>query len=96
MDKVPTIDFAKYREGHFNSDDRIELTSACEDMGFFLLKGHGLDELIAEVFLESESFFSVSRGAFLHVGQSVPRTKVRTGEPLFKKKCISNQTVTCS
>ena len=61
MDKVPTIDFAKYREGHFNSDDRIELTSACEDMGFFLLKGHGLDELIAEVFLESESFFSESK-----------------------------------
>ena len=61
MDKVPTIDFAKYREGHFNSDDRIELTSACEDMGFFLLKGHGLDELITEVFLESESFFSESK-----------------------------------
>lgn len=61
MDKVPTIDFAKYREGHFNSDDRIELTSACEDMGFFLLKGHGLDELIAEVFLESGSFFSESK-----------------------------------
>ena len=61
MDKVPTIDFAKYREGHFNSDDCIELTSACEDMGFFLLKGHGLDELIAEVFLESESFFSESK-----------------------------------
>ena len=61
MDKVPTIDFAKYREGHFNSDDRIELTSACEDMGFFLLKGHGLDELIAEVYLESESFFSESK-----------------------------------
>ena len=61
MNKVPTIDFAKYREGHFNSDDRIELTSACEDMGFFLLKGHGLDELIAEVFLESESFFSESK-----------------------------------
>ena len=61
MDKVPTIDFAKYREGHFNSDDRIDLTSACEDMGFFLLKGHGLDELITEVFLESESFFSESK-----------------------------------
>ena len=58
MGKVPTVDFAKYRDGHFTMDDRRELTTACEDMGFFLLKGHDLDELIAEVFFESENFFS--------------------------------------
>ncbi len=58
MDRFPIIDFAKYRDGHFSLYDHRELATACEDMGFFLLKGHGLDELIAEVFFQSESFFS--------------------------------------
>ena len=61
MRSVPTIDLSDYRADDFEADHREILASACKDMGFFLLKGHGLDELISEVFAESKSFFSEAK-----------------------------------
>ena len=57
MRSVPTIDLSAYRADEFEADHFDTLALACKDMGFFLLKGHGLDELIFEVFAESKSFF---------------------------------------
>ena len=67
MKKVPTIDLARFKAGQFTDNDYVQLTDACQDMGFFLLKGHGLDELIAEVFLESKQFFSEDKAYKLGV-----------------------------
>ena len=61
MRSFPTIDLSEYRADDFEADHREILASACKDMGFFLLKGHGLDELISEVFAESKSFFSEAK-----------------------------------
>ena len=58
MRSVPTIDLSAYRADEFEADHFETLALACKDMGLFLLKGHGLDELISEVFAESKSFFS--------------------------------------
>ncbi len=58
MRSVPTIDLSAYRADEFEADHFETLALACKDMGFFLLKGHGLDELISEVFAESKSFFT--------------------------------------
>jgi len=65
MRSVPTIDLSAYRADEFEADHFETLALACKDMGFFLLKGHGLDELISEVFAESKSFFSEEKEIFL-------------------------------
>ncbi len=44
-----------------------QLAAACEDHGFFLLSGHGEDALIAEVFDQARSFFSLPRADKLAV-----------------------------
>ena len=44
MRSVPTIDLSDYRADDFEADHREILASACKDMGFILLNGHGLDE----------------------------------------------------
>ncbi|MDC0214624.1 hypothetical protein OAL14_07395 [Gammaproteobacteria bacterium] len=67
MKKVPTIDLALFKAGQFTDNDYVQLTDACQDMGFFLLKGHGLDELVAEVFSESKQFFSEDKAYKLSV-----------------------------
>lgn len=38
-----------------------ELDAACRDHGFFLLIGHGLDDLIADTWVETERFFDAPR-----------------------------------
>ncbi|HEY5663802.1 MAG TPA: 2OG-Fe(II) oxygenase family protein [Ilumatobacter sp.] len=53
MDLVPIIDIAD------PSDVALEaVDEACRDHGFFLLAGHGCDELIARTFAEGERFFA--------------------------------------
>ena len=55
MDLVATIDIRSQAPGELEA-----LDSACRDHGFFLLKGHGLDELIDRTFAESWRFFAAS------------------------------------
>ncbi|MCB1645085.1 MAG: isopenicillin N synthase family oxygenase [Pseudomonadales bacterium] len=54
MNKVPVIDLQ-------NADDNalMALDAACRDHGFFLLKGHGLESLAAQMWQSSAEFFSL-------------------------------------
>jgi isopenicillin N synthase-like dioxygenase len=53
MDLVPMIDISDPQPGEF-----AELDRACRDHGFFLLTGHGLDEVIAATFDAAGRFFA--------------------------------------
>ena len=52
MNNVPVVDISDP-----TATARHALDAACRDHGFFLLVGHGLDELLAETWAETERFF---------------------------------------
>ena len=56
MDLVPVVDISAPSSTSFD-----ELDSACRDHGFFLLAGHGLDDLIDETWSETKRFFDAPR-----------------------------------
>lgn len=60
---VPVIDLEAAEAGRFSLE---ALDKACRDHGFFLLKNHGMDAAIEQMWSESEAFFaepmSVKRG----------------------------------
>jgi isopenicillin N synthase-like dioxygenase len=53
MDQVPTIDI-----GCPAATELMAVDAACRDHGFFLLKGHGLDDLIDRMWQETRRFFA--------------------------------------
>jgi isopenicillin N synthase-like dioxygenase len=53
MDLVPTIDIA-----HPGATPLRDVDRACRDHGFFLITGHGLDDLITETFEAAGRFFA--------------------------------------
>ena len=65
MDLVPVVDISN--PGATSLD---ELDRACRDHGFFLLSGHGLDDVIDETFKAARRFFDAPR----EVKDSVRRT----------------------
>lgn len=56
MNKVPVVDVSSPSTTSLDA-----LDSACHDHGFFLLSGHGLDDLIAHTWEETASFFDADR-----------------------------------
>ncbi len=52
MDLVPVVDITEP-----GTTSLSELDRACRDHGFFLLSGHGLDEVIADTFAAARRFF---------------------------------------
>lgn len=56
MDLVPIVDISSPTD-----TSRRALDAACRDHGFFLLVGHGLDDLIARTWVETARFFDVDR-----------------------------------
>ena len=56
MDLVPTVDISRP-----TSTSIADLDRACRDHGFFLLAGHGLDDLIDRTWLETARFFDTER-----------------------------------
>ena len=67
-DLVPVIDISDP-----SATETAALDAACRDHGFFLLSGHGLDDLIARTFSEGQQFFDADRS----VKESVRRTQER-------------------
>ncbi len=61
MQHIPDIDISRFRDGGLSTEELSRLASACEDHGFFLLSGHGLDSLIEQVFAAAEDFFAQPR-----------------------------------
>lgn len=57
MDLVPVVDIR-----HPGSTSLTELDRACRDHGFFLLSGHGLDDVIATTFAAGKRFFDANQG----------------------------------
>ena len=53
---VPIVDISDP-----DATSRAELDRACSDHGFFLLVGHGLDEVISETWAATERFFDAPR-----------------------------------
>lgn len=56
MAVVPVVDISNP-----SSTSIAELDAACRDHGFFLLVGHGLDDVISETWTETERFFDAPR-----------------------------------
>jgi isopenicillin N synthase-like dioxygenase len=56
MDLVPVVDIANPA-----STSLVALDRACRDHGFFLLSGHGLDELIDDTFTYGRRFFEADQ-----------------------------------
>ena len=63
MTRVPIIDLEKI-EDH---NQIQELSSACEDHGFFFIKNHGIEKEIAGMWKESKAFFNLSRDEKLNI-----------------------------
>jgi isopenicillin N synthase-like dioxygenase len=62
MAQVPIIDFAAFRQGTANGKAGIakEIRDACEDTGFFYLRGHGIAQSTVDaVFAASRRFFAL-------------------------------------
>lgn len=56
MDLVPVVDIS---DPHSTSIAALDV--ACRDHGFFLLEGHGLDDVIANTFAAAGTFFAADR-----------------------------------
>lgn len=54
--RVPTIDLS-----HPSDEEIAQLDAACAEHGFFLLRGHGCDDIIARTWQETERFFDAGR-----------------------------------
>ncbi len=65
MRQVPVIDISNP-----SATESAAVDNACRDHGFFLLAGHGLDDLIGRTFDEGKRFFGASRA----VKESIRRT----------------------
>ena len=58
MDNIPTISLREFLDGRLGSEDQHALARACEDHGFFLLRDHGAEDIVSEVFRQAQDFFA--------------------------------------
>ena len=65
MPQVPTIDISCVSESELEAID-----SACQNHGFFLIKGHGLDDLIERTWNQAQQFFATDRSNKLSIVRS--------------------------
>lgn len=73
MVKVPVIDLLPYRTGADKHGVARAVNTACEDTGFLLISGHGVDEaLIANMERVSHAFFDLPVEEKIKVGQPAP------------------------
>lgn len=63
---VPTVDISDPTSTSLQAID-----AACSDHGFFLLSGHGLDDLISQTWVQTRRFFDADRS----VRTSITRSK---------------------
>lgn len=62
MTTIPVIDFAPFLTGNDTEQQKIvqEIYLACQEVGFFYAKNHGISEdFVEQVLSQSESFFSL-------------------------------------
>lgn len=57
---IPTIDIAPYLDGSNKKDVATQINKACEEIGFFMIKGHGISlDLLQNVQTASKAFFDL-------------------------------------
>ncbi|MGY4830645.1 isopenicillin N synthase family dioxygenase [Sphaerotilaceae bacterium SBD11-9] len=81
---LPLIDFAGWRGGDAQARRQVadQLRAACEQRGFFYIRGHGVPEaLIADAFAQAEAFFDQAMEAKLSVDKALSACN-RGYEPL--------------
>lgn len=83
---VPTIDISDPSNDEFAALDR-----ACRDHGFFLLTGHGLDELIEQTWAQAREFFTADRERRLAVERDDQNPLGWFDRELTKRKRDSKQ-----
>jgi isopenicillin N synthase-like dioxygenase len=90
MQHIPNVDLGKYVRGEMQADDRREmlhtLAVACEDHGFFLLRGHGREALIEAMFEQSHRFFAQPRQSKLAVARDAANPLGYYDRELTKQK----------
>jgi len=60
MSNIPTIDIAPYLNGTDKQGVAEQIGKACEDIGFFMIRGHGIPlELLQKVQSEGSNFFDL-------------------------------------
>jgi isopenicillin N synthase-like dioxygenase len=72
---VPTIDISNFTHGSIAQRENAtrEIADACERIGFFLIKGHGVpDELIQRTYTTSRAFFDLPKEEKLEVKRNRP------------------------
>lgn len=71
---VPVIDIAPFREGEAGRDAVVDsVRAACEEIGFFLVTGHGVpDELVTRIYWQAREFFDLPLEAKNEVRKPAP------------------------
>jgi isopenicillin N synthase-like dioxygenase len=75
MTSIPEIDIAPFLEGSSAGRQAVvaEVDRACREIGFFIIKGHGVDEaLIAETYAAARAFFELPLQQKFSIRQPAP------------------------
>ncbi|MAF49497.1 MAG: 2-oxoglutarate and iron-dependent oxygenase domain-containing protein [Rhodospirillales bacterium] len=93
---LPVLDLEPFLAGEDGAEERLalELRAACESLGFFYLKNHGIDKgLIKRAFTETERFHSQSQEAknALTINQN-QRGYIRPGATLVRHSTYNENT----
>jgi isopenicillin N synthase-like dioxygenase len=75
MTNIPIIDIAPFLDGSPAGKREVAaaLNRACEDIGFFMIKGHGVSpEMIDRTYATAEAFFHLPVGEKLKIRQPAP------------------------
>ncbi|MEY3681003.1 MAG: hypothetical protein RL547_1616, partial [Actinomycetota bacterium] len=81
MELVPTVDVSDPTTTSLRA-----LDVACRDHGFFLLSGHGLDDLIAHTWRETARFFDADRSVHRSIMRDIDNPLGYFDRELTKRK----------
>jgi len=90
MTSIPLIDIAPFLEGSAEGQAKVaaEIKKACEDIGFFLIKGHGVEQpTIDETYDAAAAFFRLPVEEKLKIRQ--PEGNIPRGYTPFKGETLS-------
>jgi isopenicillin N synthase-like dioxygenase len=90
MKSIPLVDLAPYLEGTKEGRKRVaaEVNEACEEIGFFLIRGHGVPQaLIERTYNTAASFFRLPTEDKLAI--RIPSVDIARGYTPFKGETLS-------
>jgi isopenicillin N synthase-like dioxygenase len=90
MTSIPVIDLAPYLEGTREGRKKVaaEVNKACEEIGFFLIKGHGVArDIVDRTYSTAEAFFRLPTDDKLPI--KIPCVDIARGYTPFKGETLS-------